>query len=165
MQCLSNMPIENLGKRMQGTDEYVWDHFQESVKMSTYLLAFVVAKFDFTEATGANNVRYRIWSDPNLSEQTQYALEIGPKILEFFEKFFSIPYPLPKLDTIAVPDFGAGAMENWGLIVFKDSFLLYKEGVSSVKSKHLIAHITAHELAHQWFGEKNHIKQQDIDKT
>ena len=119
MSSISNMPIVDQGVPMHGTTEYVWDHYQESVKMSTYLVAFVVSKFRFVETTRENNVRFRIWAEPNSLDQTAYARDIGPKILEFFESFFNVKFPLPKQDMIAIPDFGAGAMENWGLITYR----------------------------------------------
>ena len=137
---------------MEGTTEYVWDHYQESVKMSTYLVAFVVSKFKYKEITRSNDVRFRIWSEPNSLDQTAYARDIGPKILEFFEGYFNVKFPLPKQDMIAIPDFGAGAMENWGLITYRETALLFKEGVSSVSNKQRIAIVVSHELAHQWFG-------------
>jgi len=73
-------------------------------------------------------------------------------MLEFFETYFKVPFPLPKQDMIAIPDFGAGAMENWGLITYRETALLYKEGVSAASNKQRIALVIAHELAHQWFG-------------
>eukprot|EP00090_Calanus_glacialis_P046064 TRINITY_DN885_c0_g1_i5.p1 TRINITY_DN885_c0_g1~~TRINITY_DN885_c0_g1_i5.p1 ORF type:complete len:807 (+),score=220.22 TRINITY_DN885_c0_g1_i5:315-2423(+) len=120
--------------------------------MSTYLVAFVVSKFKFVETTRENNVRFRIWSEPNSLDQTSYANEIGPKMLEFFEGYFNVKFPLPKQDMIAIPDFGAGAMENWGLITYRETALLYKDGVSSASNKQRIAIVVSHELAHQWFG-------------
>ena len=92
-----------------GTEEYVWDDYQESVKMSTYLVAFVVSKFEYRQsAPRSNNVRFRIWSRKDAVEQTEYARDIGPKMLEFFESYFDVKFPLPKQDMIAIPDFGAG---------------------------------------------------------
>lgn len=81
-----------------------------------------------------------------------FASEIGPKALEYFEKFFNIPYPLPKQDMVAIPDFSAGAMENWGLVTYREAYLLYDPKVSSKTSQHNVASVIAHELAHQWFG-------------
>jgi len=138
---------------MDGTEEYVWDKYEQSVKMSTYLVAFVVSKFQFRETTREDNkVRFRIWSEPSSLDQTEYARDIGPKILKFFEDYFQVKFPLPKQDMIAIPDFAAGAMENWGLITYRETALLYKEGVSAATNKQRIAIVVSHELAHQWFG-------------
>ena len=80
-----------------GTDEYVWDHYQKSVPMSTYLVAFVVSDFEFelSPPTG-NNVEFRIWSRQNALDQVEYAKSIGAKMLKYFEDYFNVPYPLPK---------------------------------------------------------------------
>lgn len=152
---ISNMPIKSdgLGVPMEGTDEYVWDHYEESVPMSTYLLAFVVSDFEYEiSAPTGNNVRFRIWARKNALDQIAYAKSIGANILKFFEDYFDEPYPLPKQDMIAIPDFGAGAMENWGLITYRETALLYKPGVSALSYKQRIAVVISHELAHQWFG-------------
>lgn len=94
--------------------DYVWDVFEESVPMSTYLVAFVIS--DFQNRTNGN---FSIWARNDGISAAEYALEVGPKILKFLEEFFGIPFPLPKIDMIALPDFHAGAMENWGLITFR----------------------------------------------
>ena len=155
MTSISNMPLKQNGKGvpMKNTDEYVWDHYQESVPMSTYLVAFVVSRFGFeiSPKTG-NGVEFRIWARKDALDQIAYAKDIGPKILKHFEEYFNISYPLPKQDMIAIPDFGAGAMENWGLITYRETALLYKEGVSAASNKQRIATVVSHELAHQWFG-------------
>lgn len=78
---------------------------------------------------------------------------MGPLILEFYEKFFDIKYPLPKEDLIAIPDFASGAMENWGLITYRESNLLCNPKETSLISKEYIGIVIAHELAHQWFGD------------
>ena len=113
------MPKTREGVMMEATNEYVWDIYQKSVKMSTYLVAFVVSKFKYVEETRSNNVKFRIWSSPSSLDQTALAKDMGPKILEFFESYFNVKFPLPKQDMIAIPDFGAGAMENWGLITYR----------------------------------------------
>lgn len=97
-----------------GINDYVWDHFQETVPMSTYLLAFIV--FDFESIS---NGTFSVWARHSAIAQSKYALQIGPDILKFYEKFFGIDFPLPKIDMVAVPDFSAGAMENWGLITYR----------------------------------------------
>lgn len=81
----------------------MWDEFQESVPMSTYLLAFVVSDFK-----SLSDGRFSVWARPEAIESARYALEVGPKILKFYENYYNVPYPLPKLDMIALPDFSAG---------------------------------------------------------
>lgn len=128
-------------------DNYVWDRFEESVPMSTYLVAFVVSDFEHI-----TNGSFSVWSRSDAMSQSKYSLSIGPTILKHYEDFFQIKFPLPKIDMIALPDFSAGAMENWGLITYRESVLLYEEGVSTRISLQNIAIVVAHELAHQWFG-------------
>ena len=82
----------------------------------------------------------------------KYALDLGKKLLNEYEKYFGIKYPLPKLDLIAIPDFAAGAMENWGAITFRETILLYDPKISSTRTKQYIAEVISHEIAHQWFG-------------
>jgi len=149
---ISNMPIRSEGEDMSEDPDYVWDHYQQSVKMSTYLVAFVVSKFEHRDVKRSNDVLFRIWSRKDAIDQTEYARDIGPKILEFFETYFGVKFPLPKQDMIALPDFAAGAMENWGLITYREVALLFKEGVSAAKNKQRVALVVSHELAHQWFG-------------
>ena len=102
------------------TDEYVWDVYQESVPMSTYLVAFVISKFGYDISPETDNgVMFRIWARKDALDQIAYAKEVGPRMLEYFETYFNVSYPLPKQDMIAIPDFSAGAMENWGLITYR----------------------------------------------
>jgi aminopeptidase N len=102
--------------------------------MSTYLVAFVVC--DFQSKSDGN---FAVWARRNAISQIDYALEIGPKILKHFEDFFDIKFPIPKMDMIAIPDFSMGAMENWGLITYREVAMLYEKGVSSAVSKKWIA--------------------------
>ncbi|KAL1431494.1 hypothetical protein MTO96_014139 [Rhipicephalus appendiculatus] len=144
MKALSNMPINATITRPNGLQA---DSFQTTVRMSTYLLAFVVSDF---ESRGDD--KFRVWARPNAISAVDYSLSIGPKILEFYEKYFSEKYPLPKTDMVALPDFNAGAMENWGLVTFRETALLFNPNESSAGNKQRVAVVVSHELAHQWFG-------------
>ncbi|XP_019733791.1 aminopeptidase N-like isoform X1 [Hippocampus comes] len=127
--------------------------FEPTEKMSTYLLAFIVSDFGYINNT-IDNVMIRIFARKSAIEAGQgvYALSITGPILKFFEKYYNSTYPLPKSDQIALPDFNAGAMENWGLITYRETALLYDEAFSSNGNKERIATIISHELAHMWFG-------------
>uniref|UniRef100_A0A7N8XFX5 Aminopeptidase n=1 Tax=Mastacembelus armatus TaxID=205130 RepID=A0A7N8XFX5_9TELE len=127
--------------------------FHPTKKMSTYLLAFIVSDFSFISNT-IDGVLIRIFArKPAIAaKQGEYALNITGPILKFFEKYYNSSYPLPKSDQIALPDFNAGAMENWGLITYRETALLYDEAFSSNSNKERIATIISHELAHMWFG-------------
>ncbi|XP_041853604.1 aminopeptidase N-like isoform X2 [Melanotaenia boesemani] len=127
--------------------------FERTEKMSTYLLAFIVSDFEFINST-IDGVLIRIFARRSAIADGQgaYALSITGPILKFFEEYYSSSYPLPKSDQIALPDFNAGAMENWGLITYRETALLYDEEFSSNSNKERIATIIAHELAHMWFG-------------
>lgn len=97
-------------------------------------------------------VQISVWTRPGLAHTAEYALKIAGKILRYYEDFFGIEYPLPKMDMIALPDFNAGAMENWGLITYRETAMLLDNRVSTVSNKQRVAVVVAHELAHQWFG-------------
>nr|XP_046251148.1 alanyl (membrane) aminopeptidase b isoform X2 [Scatophagus argus] len=127
--------------------------FEPTEKMSTYLLAFIVSDFAYVNNT-IDGVLIRIFArKPAIAAgQGDYALEKTGPILKFFERYYNSTYPLPKSDQIALPDFNAGAMENWGLITYRETALLYDEKFSSNSNKQRIATIIAHELAHMWFG-------------
>ncbi|CAB3384998.1 Hypothetical predicted protein [Cloeon dipterum] len=145
---ISNMP---LAKSVQLEDDWFRDEYVESVRMSTYLVAFVVSDFAHLESNPGNTT-FRVWARQDAIEQARYSLEIGPKILDFYEDYFNVPYPLPKMDMIAVQDFSTGAMENWGLITYEESCMLYEETTSEINDKEEVTVVVAHELAHQWFG-------------
>ncbi|BES97198.1 aminopeptidase [Nesidiocoris tenuis] len=147
MNTISNMPKSGPSTPVEGIRGYYWDHFSESLPMSTYLVAFTVSDFDHY-ADGM----FKVWARSSAVDQAKYALSIGPRILRYFEQYFGIRYPLPKMDMIALPDFAAGAMENWGLITYRESTMLYQEGVSASRHKQRVGTVVAHELAHQWFG-------------
>ncbi|KAL6443884.1 hypothetical protein ACFW04_001721 [Cataglyphis niger] len=117
--------------------------------MSTYLVAFIVSDFDVRKSEDGN---FRVWARHDAINQSQYSLNIGPKILKYYEEYFQIKFPLPKMDMVALPDFSAGAMENWGLITYRETAMLYQEGISTSSNKQRVATVVSHELAHQWFG-------------
>ncbi|KAG0197201.1 hypothetical protein BGX33_000848, partial [Mortierella sp. NVP41] len=149
--ALSNMPVAS--ETQEGDKKTV--HFEKTPIMSTYLVAWAVGEFEYIETTTTKlekPVTCRVYTLPGLKEQGRFALEITPKILEYFAEIFGIAYPLPKLDHIAIPDFDAGAMENWGLITYRTVALLFDEKTSSAASKEQVASTVAHEIAHQWFG-------------
>ncbi len=126
--------------------------FSPTPKMSTYLLAFIVGDFEYLESKTKNNILVRVFTTPEKKYQAKFALDCAVKTLEFYEKYFNIAYPLPVLDMIAIPDFTAGAMENWGAITYRESTLLVDENHSSLSNKQWVALVIAHEIAHQWFG-------------
>ena len=130
--------------------DYIMDTFQSTVIMSPYLLAFVVGEFDYTMNAEENN--FKIWHEPSMKEQAKFAASIAPSTLHFYEDYFKVDYPLPKMDMFAVPGFG-GAMENWGLITFGYGSLLFDEENSGAKGKRDIVRVMAHEVGHQWFGD------------
>lgn len=128
--------------------------FHPTPKMSTYLLAYIVSEFKYVEDVSPNNVQIRIWARPSAIEEGHgaYALSVTGPILSFFAQHYDTPYPLEKSDQIALPDFNAGAMENWGLVTYRENALLYDPKSSSIGNKERVVTVIAHELAHQWFG-------------
>ncbi|KAF4082996.1 hypothetical protein AMELA_G00135010 [Ameiurus melas] len=129
--------------------------FEPTMRMSTYLVAFIVCEFTYTSKPNDNkDVKVRIWARKNSIEEGHgdYALNITRPILEFFEKYYNASYPLSKSDQIALPDFNAGAMENWGLITYRETALLFDPRTSANGNKQRITSVVAHELAHMWFG-------------
>lgn len=130
--------------------------FRQTPKMSTYLLAFIVGDFEHIEGWavrgGKKKTLVRVFTTPGKKHQAKFALETAIKCLEFYEEYFDIPYPLPVLDLIAIPDFASAAMENWGAITYRETALLVDEEHTSSANKQWVAIVIAHELAHQWFG-------------
>ncbi|MCJ8733359.1 hypothetical protein PDJAM_G00222310 [Pangasius djambal] len=149
-KALSNGKIDN--SRLLD-DDWIATTFTPTPNMSTYLLAFTVNEFEY-ESDEHDHKEISIWARPEAvnTGHAIYAKNITGKILSFYETKFKLKYPLNKLDQIALPDFSAGAMENWGLTMYRESALLYEEGVSSSSDKEWVAIVIAHELAHQWFG-------------
>jgi aminopeptidase N/puromycin-sensitive aminopeptidase len=126
--------------------------FAATPKMSTYLVAFLVGDFQCT--TGASDgVAIRSCATPDKVALTPYALDIATYVLHYYNNYFGIPYPLKKLDLIALPDFEAGAMENFGAITYRETDMLIDPRTASVDAQKEVALVVAHEMAHQWFGD------------
>jgi len=124
--------------------------FQQTPRMSTYLLFLGVGEFEFL--VDKEDPRVRAVTLPGLTAHAQFALDFGRKALAACEDYYGIDYPLPKLDLIAIPDFAFGAMENWGAITFRENLLLHYPDITSAAGEERICEVIAHELAHQWFG-------------
>ncbi|CAO3614306.1 unnamed protein product [Cunninghamella blakesleeana] len=156
LTALSNMNVisEQAYKEQDGWKEV---KFATTPLMSTYLVAYIVGPFEYIEAytSGEHNgkpIQTRVYTLPGSSEEGRLALNVAIQALEFFAEKFGEPYPLPKMDMVAIPDFESGAMENWGLVTYRTVYLLFNEKASSVQFKKHVAYVVCHELAHQWFG-------------
>ncbi|KAM6426351.1 aminopeptidase N [Liasis olivaceus] len=152
-RALSNMPVNKSVEVIQNETTWIQTEFNPTLKMSTYLLAFIVSQFEHVNAT-QNSTEIRIWGRPTAIKEGQgdYALKVTGPILSFFEQHYNISYPLSHIDQVALPDFNAGAMENWGLLTYRESALLFDPSFSSIGNKERIVTVIAHEVAHQWFG-------------
>jgi puromycin-sensitive aminopeptidase len=124
-----------------------------TMKMSTYLVAFVVGPFEETEVTDVDGVPLRIVYPVGKGHLTELALEAGAFSLRFFSEYFAIPYPGDKLDMIAIPDFAFGAMENLGCVTYRESALLVDPSTASLAEMQRVAEVVTHEIAHMWFGD------------
>jgi len=145
--AISNMPIKS--KKKIGSKTIY--KFAKTPIVSTYLIYLGVGEFEYL--TGKiGKIQIRVITTKGNKSKGKFSLELGKKLLTSYEKYFGIKYPLPKLDLIAVPDFAAGAMENWGAITFRETILLYDPKTSSTRTKQFIAEVISHEIAHQWFG-------------
>lgn len=170
--ALSNMPVisDNL------TDDGLrLVKFDRTPIMSTYLVAVVVGEYDYVEDRSSDGVLVRVYTPVGKKEQGQFALEVATQVLPYYKDYFNIAYPLPKIDLIAIAgnllsrffkliflihiiilffilDFSAGAMENWGLVTYRETFLLVDPKNTSLIRKQSIALTVGHEIAHQWFG-------------
>uniref|UniRef100_A0A8C5BHS8 Aminopeptidase n=1 Tax=Gadus morhua TaxID=8049 RepID=A0A8C5BHS8_GADMO len=149
--AISNMPKVHESQTLELAGGLLKDYFDTSVRMSTYLVAFIVSDFLSVSKTTQHGVKISVYASPEKIDQTSFALDAAVKLLDFYDDFFDIPYPLPKQDLVAIPDFQAGAMENWGLTTYREAGLLFQPK-SSASDKLGITMVIAHELAHQWFG-------------
>lgn len=150
--ALSNTPVE---EEISNSDQTKIIRFHQTPVMSTYLLAFYVGPTDYVETTATlasgKSIQVRSYSPVGQQDQAKFANDLAAKVLEFYSDFFGQDYPLDKLDMIAAPDFEAGAMENWGLVIYRAVYLLCDDD-TPISSKILVAYVVCHELAHQWFG-------------
>ena len=119
--------------------------------MSTYLVAWLVGDFKCS-AGKADGVPIRACATPDKVGLTRFALDSAKQTLRDYDRYFGIKYPLAKLDLVAVPDFEAGAMENFGCITFRETDLLVAKKDGALAAKKEVAEVVAHEMAHQWFG-------------
>ena len=149
-QAVSNTPIVEDTRPSPGVRSV---RFAETPIMSTYLLAFVVGDLVSVQAEAADGTKVGVWTTRGKENQAGFALDTSVKLLGYFNEYFSIPYPLPKLDHIAIPDFAAGAMENWGCVTYRETALLVDPENSSAGTRQRVAEVVAHEMAHMWFGD------------
>ncbi|AXQ78728.1 aminopeptidase [Streptococcus chenjunshii] len=145
---LANMPEINVDLRQETG---LWT-FETTPRMSPYLLAFALGDLQKLSAKTQKGTEVGIFATKAHSAQSlEFALDIAVRVIDFYEDYYGIPYPLPQSNHLALPDFSAGAMENWGLVTYREVYLLVDEN-STVKSRQNVALVIAHELAHQWFG-------------
>lgn len=146
---LGNMPI----KKQMVENSRLITIFDPTPLMSSYLLAWVIGELHKKTAHTKSGVEVNVWATPAQSSNSlDFALDIATRTIDFFNEYFDTPYPLPKCDHVALPDFSSGAMENWGLITYREIALLVDPATTSVSTRHYIATIITHELSHQWFG-------------
>ncbi|MGI0011292.1 MAG: M1 family metallopeptidase, partial [Nitrosopumilaceae archaeon] len=147
LTAISNMPVVSKKKISKKT----LFKFGRTPVMSTYLLYVGVGELEFLQCR-LGKTQIRIVTTKGKKNLGKLSLQFTKQFLKWYEDYFKIPYPLPKLDMIAVPDFASGAMENWGAITFRETILLYDPMTSSTETKQHIAEVISHEIAHQWFG-------------
>lgn len=148
VSVLGNMPVR---EQSESGDTLVTS-FDTSPRMSVYLLAFVVGELQSKSTTTNNGVEVTTWATKaQPADSLDFALDVAKRSIEFFDDYFGVPYPLPKADHVALPDFSSGAMENWGLITYREICLL-ADSTTAISSRQYIATVIAHETSHQWFG-------------
>lgn len=146
---LGNMPITSQNE----AEGRLTTAFDTTPRMSPYLLAWVYGELHAKSGTTNSGVEVNVWATPaQKPESLDFALDHAIKTIEFFDDYFGTAYPLPKSDHVALPDFSSGAMENWGLITYRETTLLADPSTTTVASKQYIATVVSHELSHQWFG-------------
>ncbi len=149
---LSNMPCIDETKDEEDPIAYRVCHFDKSPIMSTYLVAIIVGEFEACETKSKEGILVRVWTPVGKTEQGQFSLECSSRAITYYKDFFGVEYPLPKYDCIAIADFQCGAMENWGLVTFRETAVLVDPANTSTSTKQWVAIVVNHEMAHQWFG-------------
>lgn len=149
VSVLGNMPIQHQAVE----NDRLVTTFERTPTMSSYLVAWVIGDLQSISKKTKRGVDVAIWATPaQTKESLDFALDIAVRSIEFYEDYFQTEYPLPKSDHVALPDFSSGAMENWGLITYREMALLADPKTTGISSRQYIATVIAHELAHQWFG-------------
>ncbi len=147
--AISNMPVKNSHE----DNGKLTTLFESSPRMSTYLLAFVAGDMQYRKTKTKDGVDVRVWATKAHSpESLDYALDVNKKGIEFFNDYYGVPYPLPKLDSVAIPDFSSAAMENWGIVTYREIVLLIDPKTASQSNRETVSLVSLHELSHQWFG-------------
>ena len=145
--ALANMPEVEVDK-----DGY--HHFEETVRMSSYLVAFAFGDLQSKTTHTKDGVLIGVYATKaHKPKELDFALGVAKNAIEFYEEFYQTKYPLPQSLQLALPDFSAGAMENWGLVTYREAYLLLDPDNTSFEMKKLVATVITHELAHQWFGD------------
>lgn len=144
--ALANMPEEKVEDGVH--------YFKETVRMSSYLVAFAFGDLQSKITETKDGVKIGVFATKaHKAKELDFALEIAKEAIEFYEDFYQTKYPLPNSWQLALPDFSAGAMENWGLVTYREAYLLLDPDNTSLEMKKLVATVITHELAHQWFGD------------
>lgn len=151
LTALSNGSIISTEKAPGGKKKV---KYERTMKMSTYLVCFCIGEFVSSKPLMVNGIETRIWCIPGKEELTAFALAASAFAIDFYEKYFEIPYPGgKKIDHIAIPDFASGAMENLGLITYRETALLLDDKTATHAERKRVAEVVLHELAHMWFGD------------
>ena len=150
MAAVSNTPVLQDERLVDGTHRV---RFAKTPTMSTYLLAFVIGPLEALKGSMAGKTELGVWALPDRVGHGRWALESASRILSYLNEYYGIPYPLEKLDHVALQDFAAGAMENWGAITYRERILLFDPSTSSAQTSQNIVDVIAHETAHMWFGD------------
>ena len=150
MAVVSNTPVLRDERLEDGTHRV---RFAKTPRMSTYLLAFIIGPLEVLKGSTRGKTEIGVWALPDRVGHGRWALESASRILDFLNEYYGIPYPLEKLDHVALQDFAAGAMENWGAITYRERILIFDPATSSAQTSQNIVDVIAHETAHMWFGD------------